>query len=366
MAKIFSTCRICVIIPRTASTKKWTKDQIEKWVKMAGGVLHKEFDPQTTTHLVVEEQLWKNRTMAVQLALEANDNGRKVYIVTPQWFDDCLVTQKKLKEKEFLWENIDQKAAGDQRKKRGKQTGEGEGEEAGEDGVSGPKSHQAMLGEVLQEGTEDYVGDHDRRVFEAENAERQKAEKELQEIEARRKEKEKQAAEEKRKAHAELMKKSAKKGRGEEFNGMLISLYHFCATLTFHISGLARLQRHYWLRVRLHAHQSRHPHKQERTNRSYCKLRSSKVIFPFTFANWPHEALRVQRRRSENREPADIRHEHALRWDGQTAKKQHPRDAQVELYYRRTHVVQSVQGEDRRRLGRSYQGPQRARSRPCS
>ena len=120
MAKIFSSCRICVIIPRTASTKKWTKDQIEKWVKMAGGVLHKEFDPQTTTHLVVEEQLWKNRTMAVQLALEANDNGRKVYIVTPQWFDDCLVTQKKLREKEFLWENIDQKAAGDQRKKRGK------------------------------------------------------------------------------------------------------------------------------------------------------------------------------------------------------------------------------------------------------
>ena len=229
MAKIFNTCRICVIIPRTASTKKWTKDQIEKWVKMAGGVLHKEFDPQTTTHLVVEEQLWKNRTMAVQLALEANDNGRKVYIVTPQWFDDCLVTQKKLKEKEFLWENIDQKAAGDQRKKRGKQAGEGEGEEGGEDGVSGPKSHQAMLGEVLQEGTEDYVGDHDRRVFEAENAERQKAEKELQEIEARRKEKEKQAVEEKRKAHAELMKKSAKKGRGEVFNGKITLIFRNCS-----------------------------------------------------------------------------------------------------------------------------------------
>ena len=53
-------------------------------------------------------------------------------------------------------------------------------------------SHQAMLGDVLQEGTEDYVGDHDRRVFEAEIAEIQKAEKEREEAEARRKEQEKE------------------------------------------------------------------------------------------------------------------------------------------------------------------------------
>jgi hypothetical protein len=84
-----------------------------------------------------------------------------------------------------------------------------------------------MLGEVLQEGTEDYVGDHDRRVFEAENAERQKAEKEREEIEARRKEQEKQAVEEQRKARADLMKKTAKRGRGEEFNGKKISCNHF-------------------------------------------------------------------------------------------------------------------------------------------
>ena len=226
MAKIFNGCRICVIIPRTASIKKWTRDQIEKWVKQAGGALHKEFDAQTTTHLVVEEQLWRNRPRAVQLALEANDNGRKVYIVTPQWFDDCLATQKKLREKEFLWENTDQKAARDQRKKRGKQVGEGDGEDGGEDGDGAPRSHQAMLGEVLQEGTEDYVGDHDRRVFEAENTERQKAKKEREEIEARRKEQEKQAVEEKRKARTDLMKKTAKRGRGEEFNGKSISCNH--------------------------------------------------------------------------------------------------------------------------------------------
>lgn len=111
MAKIFSNCRICVISPRTCTAKKWTKEQIEKWVKQAGGALHKEFEKSSTTHLVVDEQLWKNKTMAVQLALEANEGGHKVYIVTPQWLEDCLTTQKKLREKEFLWEKIDQEAA---------------------------------------------------------------------------------------------------------------------------------------------------------------------------------------------------------------------------------------------------------------
>ncbi|KAM0706713.1 hypothetical protein Q7P35_006043 [Cladosporium inversicolor] len=218
MAKILNGLKLCVISPRTWSTKKWTKDQIEKWVKQAGGTLQKEFDPQNTTHLVIEEQVWKNKTMAVQLAFEARANGRKVYIVTPEWLGDCLTVQRKFREKDYSWEKIDQDAAGDQRKKGGKQSGEGEGGEDAEDGVSGLRSHQAMLGEVLQEGTEDYVGDHDRRVFEAENAERQKIEKELMEIEARRKEQEKQAAKEKRKEHSDLMKKSVKRGRGEVFN----------------------------------------------------------------------------------------------------------------------------------------------------
>ena len=95
MPKFYSNCRICVICPRTSSARKWTKDQIEKWVKQAGGALHKEFDVQNTTHLVVEEQPWRNKTMAVQLALEANANGRKVCIVTPQWLDDCLVAARR-------------------------------------------------------------------------------------------------------------------------------------------------------------------------------------------------------------------------------------------------------------------------------
>jgi hypothetical protein len=184
-------------------------------------VLQKDFDEHNTTHLVVEEQVWKNRVRAVQLALEANDNGRKVYIVSPEWLDCCLEEQRKLREKNFMWEKMDQQAAKEDRKKRGKQTGEGEhgGEGGNEDGVEGARSHQAMLGEVLQEGTETYVGDHDRRVLEAEFADKQRIEKEREEIEARRKEQEKLAAEQQRKARSELMKKSVKGGNGEVFNG---------------------------------------------------------------------------------------------------------------------------------------------------
>lgn len=181
--------------------------------------MQKEFDEHNTTHLVVEEQAWKNKVSYVQSALETNDSGRKVYIVTPEWLDDCLTAQRKYREKAYTWGKLDQEAATEQRKQRGKRAGEGEGQAVGEDGEGGSKSHQAMLGDVLQEGTEDYVGDHDRRVFEAEIAEIQKAEKEREEAEARRKEQEKEAEQQQRKARSELMKKSVKRGRGEVFYG---------------------------------------------------------------------------------------------------------------------------------------------------
>jgi len=221
MAKILNGCRIYAVAPRAWAAKKRTKEHFEKWVKAAGGVLQKDFDEHNTTHLVVEEQVWKNRVRAVQLALEANDNGRKVYIVSPEWLDCCLEEQRKHREKNFSWERMEREAAKENQKKRGKPIGDGEegGEGGNEDGVEGPRSHQAMLGEVLQEGTETYVGDHDRRVLEAEFAEKQRIEKEHEELEAKRKEQDKLAAEQRRKARSELMKKSVKGGRGEVFNG---------------------------------------------------------------------------------------------------------------------------------------------------
>lgn len=193
---------------------------IEKWVKAAGGVLQKEFDEQTTTHVVAEEQAWKNKVRAVQLALEASENGRKVYVVSPEWLDTCLTSQKKCREKDYSWEKLEQEAATlEKRKKHGRQVGEGEGEGGAEDGEVVRKRHQAMLGEVLQEGTEDYVGDHDRRAYEAELARIKQAEKEQQEKEARLKEQERQATEQERRAHAREMKRTAKGGRGTEFIG---------------------------------------------------------------------------------------------------------------------------------------------------
>jgi hypothetical protein len=219
--KILSNCRVFAIIPRTWNTKSWTREKVEKWVKAAGGVLQKEFDEHNTTHLVVEDQAWKNKVRCVQLALEANGNGGKIHIVSPDWLHTCLDEQRKCREGSYLWEKLEQEAAGEKRKKRGKQSGEG-GEAEGVDGVEGgPKSYQAMLGEVLQEGTEHYLADHDRRALEAEIVGKEKAEQEREEEEARRKEREKKAAEQQRKARADIMKKSVKKGRGEVFNGKI-------------------------------------------------------------------------------------------------------------------------------------------------
>lgn len=215
--KPLSGCRILAIFPRTWASRNWTKDKVEGWIKSAGGALQKDFDERNTTHLVVEEQAWKNKVRFVQLALEANENGGKVNIVSPEWLDTCLVEQRKCRERTYLWEKLEQEASGGKQKKRGKQSGEGE--EGAEDGEGASKSHQAMLGEVLQEGTEVYVGDHDRRAWEAEQAGIAKAQKEAEEAEARRKEEEKKAAEQQRKARADIMKKSVKKGRGEVFNG---------------------------------------------------------------------------------------------------------------------------------------------------
>lgn len=214
--KPLAGCRIFLISPRTWASRKWTRDQVEKWVKTAGGTLQKDFDEHSTTHLVVEEQAWQNKIRSVQLALEANDNGGKIYIVTPDWLDACLSEQKKHREKAYMWERLDQEANGGAKKKRGAR--DGEAEEEGEDGEVRRKTHQAMLGEVLQEGTEDYVVDHDRRRYEAELAGIQKAEKEREEAEVRRKAEEDELRRQKSKQRAAEMKKTAKKGRGEEFN----------------------------------------------------------------------------------------------------------------------------------------------------
>jgi hypothetical protein len=220
--KIMSDCRIAIIASRAWSTKGWTKEKLAGWIKSAGGVLQTRFDEQSTTHLVVEEQAWENKVRHVQLALEANENGSKVYIVTPEWLEVCLTDQKKCSERTYMWGTLEKEASGGKRKDGGKK--DGEGEEGGEDGDEGSKTHQAMLGEVLREGTEDYLGDHDLRTLAAELEGIKKAEKEREDAEARRKEHEKQAAEQQRKNRAELMKNSVKKGRGEVFNCKSASL----------------------------------------------------------------------------------------------------------------------------------------------
>lgn len=214
--KPLNGCRILLIAPRTYAHLNWPKDKVEAWVKNAGGALQKDFDEQTTTHVVAEEPAWKNQVRHVKLALEANENGAKVHIVTPDWLSACLSEQKKYRERPYLWEKLEQEAAGGKQKKRGAERGDGEEQEENDEVPR--KTYQAMLGEVLQEGTEEYIVGHDRRKYEAKMAGIQKAEREREEAEARRKAEEKEVLEQQRKQRAAEMKKTAKRGRGEISN----------------------------------------------------------------------------------------------------------------------------------------------------
>jgi hypothetical protein len=219
--KVLNGCRIYIGFPIPAwkaKTADWSNAKVTTWVKNAGGSVQQQFNEQTATHLVVDEKQWQNKTRAVQTALDANENGQKIHIVSPDWLENCLEEQRKCREGTYLWEKLDQVASSSKQKKRGKSGDDGEnaGEDAGEMRRPAP---QALLGEVFQEATEPFVAERDLRAWEAEVAGEAKAKKEREEAEAKIKELEKLEAEKKRKERAEMMRKTVKRGKGEVFNG---------------------------------------------------------------------------------------------------------------------------------------------------
>jgi hypothetical protein len=217
--KVLKNCRIYIGFPIPAwkaKTNDWSNAKVTSWVETAGGAVQQEFNEVTATHLVVDGKQWQNKTRAVQTALEANESGRKIHIVSPDWLENCLNEQRKCREGTYLWEKLDQVASGEKRKKHGKSGGF---EDAGESAGEVRKAPQALLGEVFQESTEPFLAERDLRAYEAEIAGEVKARKEREEAEARIKELEKIEAEKKRKERAEMMRKTVKRGRGEVFNG---------------------------------------------------------------------------------------------------------------------------------------------------
>lgn len=258
--KPLSNCRIHIAYPIPGwrlKDKDWSSQRVEGWVKNAGGKVLPKFD-ETATHVVVDEAKWKNRVMVVQNALES---GKKMHIVSPDWLEECLNAQKKSRERSFSWEVLDQAAEKEEKgrkKKGGSKNGAGETE--GEEGEIGSRAPQAMIGEVFVEATEPFLDERARRALEAEAAGEEKARREREEAEARIKEQERKVEMQKRKVRQDLMKKTAKKGRGEEFNSKLDWVDDGKqAILTLTLSReLPHLCRRHQLRIRCHAHESRY------------------------------------------------------------------------------------------------------------
>lgn len=236
--KLLNGCRICISLPIPAWKAKssdWSNAKVTTWVKNAGGTVQQNVDEHTTTHLVVDEKQWQNKTKAVQDAIEANESGKKIHIVSPGWLEGCLEEQKKCREGTYLWEKLDRVASGSKQKKRGKSDGD-DGEEA----EVVRKAPAALLGEVFQESTEPFVEERDLRAYEAVIAGETKARKEREEAEARMKELEKLEAEKKRRERAEMMRKTVKRGRGEVFNGEY--LFQSSACICEHLISLIYTQ----------------------------------------------------------------------------------------------------------------------------
>lgn len=212
-AKPLNKYNIVLDHPISSWTRKdgWTKEKIPRWVTNAGGTVQPQFD-ENTTHLVADENAWRNKSKKVQLALAAIDEGRKVFIVSPDWLENCLHDQKKSRESAYLWEKLAPLTQSGKQKKRSKQAVE-------EDDVEGGRSHQAMMKEVFDESTEKHLNEHDRKALEDQIAGEERVRKELEEAEAKRKAVEKEELEKKRREHAAVMRRTAKKGRGEEFMG---------------------------------------------------------------------------------------------------------------------------------------------------
>lgn len=221
--KALNGCRIYIGFPIPtwkAKNSDWSSARVTVWVKNAGGTVQPQFNELTATHLVVDDKQWQNKTKAVQTALETNENGGKIHIVSPGWLECCLEEQRKCREGTYLWEKLDQAAPGEKKKKKRGKSGVDEEGEVGDDAGGVRRAPQDMLGEVFQQSTEPFIEERDRRAYEAELAGELKAKREREEAEARVKKLERIAAEQKRKERADMMRKTVKKGRGEVFNGM--------------------------------------------------------------------------------------------------------------------------------------------------
>jgi len=200
--------------------KKWTADQLKKWVSGAGGKLSAKFIEGETTHVVCSEKSWKEQGPVIQAALAYNEkmtecekrspagNGtaKIVKILSPDWLEEALTNSCKPNPGSYSWEKMDRKAMLIDR----------QAEKAAarvEKEFSGPRTTQGLMAEVLQEVTEKYISLEDKAQLERDIQIKKQAVIEAAKEEAAQKLRERE--------QAALFRKGAKKARNEIFSGRL-------------------------------------------------------------------------------------------------------------------------------------------------
>nr|POF11597.1 hypothetical protein CFP56_44435 [Quercus suber] len=156
--------------------KDWTPNQIEKWIKAAGGTPSSCLTDKTT-HLVVSNKDWRLQGEVIQEALAKNQKAcnpkraKEIKILSGDWLRDELKEQKKVKESTYMWNKIEPRAIDGKGKKA-----------AGDSKNHGGALHPSVMADLLTESTEQYLDPKEKKKLERQMREeerlRQEAEKE--------------------------------------------------------------------------------------------------------------------------------------------------------------------------------------------
>lgn len=105
VANALRKCSIAVA-GNVVLTSNGSWDDMKRWITNAGGRLTRIIESDTT-HLVVDEKLWKAQADIVGKALATKYAQLPIKIVSADWLSQSLFQQTKKKEGAYLWEKLD-------------------------------------------------------------------------------------------------------------------------------------------------------------------------------------------------------------------------------------------------------------------
>ena len=180
---------------------KWgdyTSRQIKQWITGAGGQMETTLSS-NTTHVVVDYKTWKKKPELLEKAIKAVDIGMDIKIVSYDWLGESLSIYSKKHPGRYLWSRLDRPSESNATKKDGD-----------------AKGHVGMMAEALQESTDKYVSEREKKRVEKQIEHAKRVREEMEEEQKR----EKQV----KQGKADLARgfsAGAKKARNEIFSGKL-------------------------------------------------------------------------------------------------------------------------------------------------